>query len=306
MQWIKPDTKIPFVRMMKYTTGLVSITAILLAVLALVRHGGLIYGIDFVGGTVVELKFTNAVEIDAVRGALDTVGLGKSEIKYYDSVITDRKSLLLSTETSTTSLQGIEALVRKGLDQKFAAGSYAIQRVEMVGPKVGADLRAKAFWAVMISLVLILGYITWRFEFKFALGAIVATAHDVVIALGLFTLLGKTFTLPVLAGILTIAGYSTNDTIVVFDRIRENLRRGLGGNLGETIDLSINETLSRTVLTALTVIIVMLALYVYGGEIIRDFAWVMLLGVAVGTYSSIFVASPIVLLWQGKGVKLRK
>ena len=127
-----------------------------------------------------------------------------------------------------------------------------------------------------------------------------------IIALGLFTLLGKTFTLPVLAGILTIAGYSTNDTIVVFDRIRENLRRGAGATLGETIDRSINETLSRTVLTALTVVIVLVSLYIYGGEIIRDFAWVLLLGVMVGTYSSIFVASPIVLLWQGKGVKLRK
>jgi len=302
MQWIKPDTKIPFVRMMKYTTGLVSITAIVLAVAALLRHGGLIYGIDFVGGSVVELKFSQAVEIDAVRSALDPVGLGKSEIKYFG----DRQSVLLSTDMTTGTLEGVEAAVRRGLDQKFATGAYVVQRVEMVGPKVGADLRAKAFWAVMISLVLILGYITWRFEFKFALGAIVATGHDVIIALGLFTLLGKTFTLPVLAGILTIAGYSTNDTIVVFDRIRENLRRCAGLTLAETIDRSINETLSRTVLTALTVVIVLVALYVYGGEIIRDFAWVLLLGVMVGTYSSIFVASPIVLLWQGKGVKLRK
>jgi len=302
MQWIKPDTKIPFVRMMKYTTGLVSITAIVLAVAALLVHGGLIYGIDFVGGSVVELKFSQNVEIDSVRTALDAVGLGKSEIKYFG----DRQSILLSTDMTTGTLEGVEATVRRGLDQKFSAGSYVVQRVEMVGPKVGADLRAKAFWAVMISLVLILAYITWRFEFKFALGAIVATGHDVIIALGLFTLLGKTFTLPVLAGILTIAGYSTNDTIVVFDRIRENLRRGLGATLAETIDRSINETLSRTVLTALTVVIVLVALYVYGGEIIRDFAWVLLLGVLVGTYSSIFVASPIVLLWQGKGVKLRK
>lgn len=302
MQWIKPDTKIPFVRMMKYTTGLVSITAIVLAVAALLVHGGLIYGIDFVGGSVVELKFSQNVEIDSVRTALDAVGLGKSEIKYFG----DRQSILLSTDMTTGTLEGVEATVRRGLDQKFSAGSYVVQRVEMVGPKVGADLRAKAFWAVMISLVLILAYITWRFEFKFALGAIVATSHDVIIALGLFTLLGKTFTLPVLAGILTIAGYSTNDTIVVFDRIRENLRRGLGATLAETIDRSINETLSRTVLTALTVVIVLVALYVYGGEIIRDFAWVLLLGVLVGTYSSIFVASPIVLLWQGKGVKLRK
>jgi preprotein translocase subunit SecF len=237
-----------------------------------------------------------------VRSAIETVGLGKSEIKYFG----DRQSVLLSTDLTTGTLEGVEATVRKGLDQKFPNGAYAVQRVEMVGPKVGADLRAKAFWAVMISLVLILGYITWRFEFKFALGAIVATSHDVIIALGLFTLLGKTFTLPVLAGILTIAGYSTNDTIVVFDRIRENLRRGAGATLAETIDRSINETLSRTVLTALTVVIVLVSLYVYGGEIIRDFAWVLLLGVLVGTYSSIFVASPIVLLWQGKGVKLRK
>jgi preprotein translocase subunit SecF len=301
MQWIKPDTNIPFVRMMKFTTGIVSVTAIVLAVLALVQHGGLIYGIDFKGGSVVELKFAQPAEIETVRIALDAVGLGKSEIKYFG----DRQSILLSTDMSTTDTRGVESEVRKALDAKFGPAGYSVQRVEMVGPKVGADLRAQAFWAVMISLVLILGYITWRFEFKFALGAIVATAHDVVIALGLFTLLGKTFTLPVLAAILTIAGYSTNDTIVVFDRIRENLRRGVKRTLAETIDRSINETLSRTVLTALTVVIVLVALYLYGGEIIRDFAWVLLLGVVVGTYSSIFVASPIVLLWQGKGIKLR-
>ena len=160
--------------------------------------------------------------------------------------------------------------------------------------------------AIFFSCILILVYITWRFELKFALGGLVALIHDIIISLGIFTLLGKTFTLPVLAAVLTIAGYSINDSIVVFDRIRENIRRGTKKDLPGIIDLSINQTLSRTILTSLTVVVVLLALLLYGGEIIKDFSLILLVGVIVGTYSSVFIASPAVLLWKGKEIKLRK
>jgi len=301
MEIIKPDINIPFIRMMK-TAGIVSAVLIAVALAAMVKNGGLIYGIDFAGGSVVEIKFSEAVEIGKVRDALARSDLGGSEIKHFGGDDT----VLISTELSTGDLKGIESRVKAALDEDFASAGYTIQRLEMVGPKVGADLRRKGLQAVIGSCLLILIYVTWRFEFKFALGGLLALVHDIIIALGIFTLLGKTFTLPVLAAVLTIAGYSINDSIVIFDRIRENIRRGTKKSLPDIINVSINQTLSRTVLTSLTVLVVILALLLYGGEIIKDFSLILLIGVVVGTYSSVFIASPTVLLWEGKGVKLRK
>lgn len=301
MEIIKPDVNIPFVKTMK-AAGILSAILVLAGLAAIALRGGLIYGIDFAGGTVVEIKFSEAVDIGRVREALKESDLGGSEIKHFG----EEDTVLISTELSTGDLKGIEARVRASLDPTFGADGYDVQRLEMVGPKVGADLRKKGLQAVIASCVLILVYITWRFEFKFALGGLLALVHDIIISLGLFTLLGRTFTLPVLAAVLTIAGYSINDSIVVFDRIRENIRRGTRKNLPDIINLSINQTLSRTILTSLTVIIVIMALFLYGGEIIKDFSLILLIGVTVGTYSSIFIASPTVLLWQGKGIKLRK
>ena len=280
-------------------------SAVLIAVslMAFALRGGLNYGIDFAGGTVVEIKFQEAVAIADVREALKETDLGGSEIKHFG----EPESVLVSTELSTGDLGGIEGRVREALDPAFGAGSYSIERLEMVGPKVGADLRKKGLKAVLLSCALMLAYVTWRFEFKFALGGILALAHDIVISLGLFTIFGRTFTLPVLAAVLTLAGYSINDSIVVFDRIRENIRRGAGKDLAESINLAINQTLSRTILTSLTVVIVLLALILKGGEIIKDFSLILLVGVIVGTYSSVFIASPLILLWQGRGgIRLRK
>lgn len=301
MEIVKPDINIPFVKVMK-SAAVVSAVMTILGVATFIVRGGLIYGIDFAGGTVLEIKFGQAVEIGSVRGALEASDLGGSEIKHFGG----EESVLISTELSTGALKGIEDRVRSALDPVFSAGGYSIERLEMVGPKVGADLRKKGMWAVILSCTLLLIYITWRFEFKFALGGLLALVHDIIISLGLFTLMGKTFTLPVLAAVLTIAGYSINDSIVVFDRIRENIRRGTKRKLGDIINLSINQTLSRTLLTSLTVIIVIVALIIYGGEIIKDFSIILLIGVAIGTYSSIFIASPTVMLWEGGGIKLRK
>jgi preprotein translocase subunit SecF len=301
MEIIKPDVNVPFVKIMRHA-AFVSAALILLSLAAVAMRGGLIYGIDFAGGTLVEVKFSDVVEIGAVRDALARSDMGGSEIKHFG----ENDTVLISTELTTGDLKGIESRMKEALDPVFGDSGYSVQRLEMVGPKVGADLRSKGIQAILASCILILGYITWRFEFKFALGGLLALIHDIVISLGLFTLMGRTFTLPVLAAVLTIAGYSINDSIVVFDRIRENIRRGTKKSLPDIINLSINQTLSRTILTSLTVIIVVLALFLYGGEIIKDFSLILLIGVSVGTYSSIFIASPTVLLWQGKGVKLRK
>jgi preprotein translocase subunit SecF len=167
-----------------------------------------------------------------------------------------------------------------------------------VGPKVGKDLRRKGILAIVYALIGILIYITWRFEFIFAVGAIIALAHDVMITVGAFSIANKEFTLPIVAAILTIIGYSLNDTIVVFDRIRENRRKMRSEPFGRVINASINETLGRTLLTSLTTLIVVVILFIFGGGVIHDFAFALMVGVLVGTYSSIFVASPIILTWQ--------
>ena len=301
MELIKADVNIPFIGMMK-PAAIFSAILIVISLATFLVRGGLIYGIDFAGGTVLEIKFNEPVQIADVRQSLQKSDLGGSEIKHFG----EEESVLISTEQSSADLRGIEGRVRSALDEAFGENSYSVERLEMVGPKVGADLRKKGLLAVFLSCLLILAYVTIRFEFKFALGGLLALVHDIVIALGLFTLMGRTFTLPVLAAVLTIAGYSINDSIVVFDRIRENIRRGTRKKLPDIINLSINQTLSRTILTSLTVIVVIGALLLFGGEIIKDFSLILLFGVIIGTYSSIFIASPTVLLWQGKGIKLRK
>jgi preprotein translocase subunit SecF len=250
---------------------------------------------------VVEVKFDAPVDIGAVRGALEPAGLGGAEIKHFGAP----SEVLISTEQSSTSVEGIEKLVRTGLDTRWA-GQYDVQRLEMVGPKVGADLRSKALWSLVASWALMLAYVTWRFEFKFAVGGILALVHDVVISVGLFTLLGRTFSLTVLAAVLTIVGYSINDTIVIYDRIRELLRREGKRPFREIIDLAVNQTLSRSILTSLTVFFVLAVLFAFGGEIISDFSLILLIGVVIGSYSTIFIAAPVILFWEGKGIRLRK
>lgn len=299
-QIIRHDTNYQFTKLMKPAL-VFSALLILLSIGTVVARGGLNFGIDFVGGTIVEIKFQAPVDIAAVRSALGPAGLAGAEIKHFGSP----SEVLVSTEQSSTSIEGIEKLVRAGLDARWA-GQYTVQRLEMVGPKVGADLRGKALWSLIASWALMLAFITWRFEFKFAVGGILALVHDVVIAVGIFTLLGRTFTLTVLAAVLTIVGFSINDTIVIYDRIRELLQREGKRSFREIIDLAVNQTLSRSILTSLTVFFVLLVLFVFGGEIISDFSLILLIGVVVGSYSTIFIAAPVILFWEGKGIRLRK
>jgi preprotein translocase subunit SecF len=298
---IRHDTQFPFTRFLK-PAALLSVVLLVICAVGLVSRGGLKYGIDFAGGTIVEVNFKKPVDIGAVRAALAEAGLAGAEIKHFGS----DSEVLVSTEMSTSSLEGLEGKVHEGLDAKFGADAYSVVRIEMVGPKVGADLRQKGVWAVIASWALMLIYITWRFEFKFAVGGILALVHDVIISVGLFTLLGRTFSLTVLAAVLTIVGYSINDTIVIFDRIRELLKKEGKRPFREIIDLAVNQTLSRSILTSLTVFFVLLVLYLFGGAIISDFSLILLIGVVIGSYSTIFIAAPIILVWEGKGIRLRK
>jgi len=206
--------------------------------------------------------------------------------------------------------QGVESKaadeLESGISKGFPEREITIRRTETVGPKIGEELKSKAWAAIVISLFGILIYISWRFEFRFAIGAIIALIHDIIITLGIFSITGKELSLVVIAAFLTIVGYSLNDTIVVFDRIRENFSMRRRESYEKMIDISINESLSRTIITSLTTLVVVLFLFFSGGEVIHDFAFALLVGVVVGTYSSIFVASPVLVEWQNRITKTRR
>lgn len=292
MEFIKPGTTFDFIGRRKIALSISA--ALILLGLATAGLRGLNYGIDFAGGTLVELKMPRAVDIQEVRSALKGIGMGDSIIQHYGS----EDEVLIRMERTASGLEGFEGKIIKTLEPIFGEGSIELRRTEVVGPQVGAALRKQATLAVVYALVGILIYVTLRFEFRFAVAAIIALVHDVLITLGAFALTNKELSLPVIAAFLTIVGYSLNDTIVVFDRIRENLKAFRREGYEVVINRSINETLSRTLLTSLTTLLVVVALFFLGGEVIHDFAFALLVGVVVGTYSSIFVASPILIFWQ--------
>jgi len=277
---------------------MISAIAILIGLASLVVRGGLNYGIDFAGGTMVQVRFAKVVESDDIRQALVGVDMGDASIQQFEGE--DAHEFLIRVEKSKSDLVGLSDDIKMVLDQKFGTENVDIRRVEMVGPKVGKDLRRQGLLAMIYALVGILIYVTVRFEFRFALGAIVALAHDVMITIGVFALFDKEFSLPILAALLAIVGYSLNDTIVVYDRIRENMKGTGKANFINIVNRSINQTLSRTILTSLTTILVLISLFVLGGGVIHDFAFAMIVGVLVGTYSSIFIASPVVISMQPK------
>jgi len=301
MEFIRPGIDIDFVGKRRYAFAL-SALLIIAGIVSLILHGGPNYGIDFAGGTLLQVKFQKGVKIEELREVVRRLGLGEVLIQTFGS----KDEFLIRLERSSGELKGLSSMIKEGLRKAFGEGSFEIRRVEMVGPKVGKDLRQKGIKAIIFALIGILIYVSWRFEFRFAVGAVVALAHDVMITLGVFSLLDKEISLPVLAAFLTIVGYSLNDTIVVYDRIRENMRKGGNEPFSRVINRSINETLSRTILTSLTTLIVVVVLFVLGGGVIHNFALALLVGIIVGTYSSIYVASPVVLHWQKKGDRGKK
>jgi preprotein translocase subunit SecF len=295
MEIIKPGTKFNFMGNSTYAF-LLSGMLIVIGILSLILHGGPNYGIDFSGGTLVQVRFSKPVDVAEIRNALNDGGLEGGLIQRFGAE--GRGEYLIRLESSSSDLAGLSSLINKALSKKFAEKDFEVRRTEMVGPKVGKDLRSKGIKAIIFALAGILIYISWRFEFRFAVGAVVALAHDVMITVGALSLTDKEFSLPVLAALLTIVGYSLNDTIVVYDRIRENMRRMSREAYDKVVNISINETLSRTILTSGTTLIVIVILFLMGGGVIHDFSFALLVGIIVGTYSSIFVASPLVVLWE--------
>ena len=295
MQLFKNETRFDFMGQIK-AAMIISGIVILIGLGSVVFSGGLKYGIDFAGGTLVQLQFKNPPDIEVIRDGLKTIGLGESTIQEFGS----KKDILIRVERSEEKLEAVGAMVKRSLSGKFNSDEIIVERVEMVGPKVGRDLREKALLSILYAIIGIVIYISWRFEFQYAIAAIIALMHDVLVTMGAFSILDKEFTLVIVAAFLTIIGYSLNDTIVVFDRIRENLRRKGKLSLSEIINSSINQTLSRTLLTSGTTLLVVLALFFFGGEIIHDFSFALLVGVFVGTYSSIFIASVFLVYWASR------
>ena len=271
-----------------------SIALILIGVGSLIIQGGPKLGIDFTGGTSLRLQFEKGVSIGEVRSAIASLGIGNAEIKNFG----DSADILIRVQEQETSGAGITDAIKAELSKVFPDNPYVERSKDSVGPKIGAELRTKTITSILIALVGMLIYITWRFEFKFAVGAIVALFHDVIITLGVFSILQLEISLPIIAAFLTIVGYSLNDTIVIFDRIRENLKVLRRETYESIVNTSLNQSLTRTIITSLTTLIVVLILYFFGGSVIHNFAFALIIGVIIGTYSSIFVASPIVIDWE--------
>jgi preprotein translocase subunit SecF len=293
MEIIRPGINLDFVGKMKPFALLSGALVVLSFLLIVVR--GFNYGIDFAGGSLLQLHFQKELTVEQVRDVLRTIDLAESEIQRSEK----DGDFLLRIPSSDEPLEQIRTRVVGAFQQEVGEQGVELRRVEQVGPKVGRGLSRKALLAVIWSALGILVYIWWRFGFRleFALAVVIADIHDVLLTLGLFAITGKEVTLTILAAVLTVAGYSVNDSIVVLDRVRENLRARSRDPLDRVVNASLNETLSRTFLTGGSVLFTLLALMVFGGDVLGDFALALLVGVIAGTYSSIFVVAPVVLYW---------
>ncbi len=271
---------------------ILSTAVILVGLISLVVQGGPKQGIDFQGGILLQVQFEGPIAAESIRETLAEIGLADAEIQHFGDA---REAIIRTKGEGGEDLTG--AIVN-ALNEANPDNQADVRRQELVGPKVGNELKKKASLAIFYALILILIYISLRFEVKFAVGAVAALVHDVLITLGLFSLTGRELSLPVIAGFLTVVGYSLNDTIVIYDRIREDRRKLYGKSFVEIVNTSLNESLSRTVVTSLTTLLVVLCLFFFGGAVIKDFAFALMIGVIVGTYSSLYVASPLVVEWQ--------
>jgi preprotein translocase subunit SecF len=294
MEIIKHDIDINFVGRRKLAL-IFSLLLIVAGMVSLVAKGGPEYGIDFSGGTLIQVKFAQPTNAKEIKNALQDMNLKGLVVQKFEE---ESQEFLLRAQETSSELEGLGQQIGTHLQKSYGDGAVEIRRVEMVGPQVGKDLRKKGLMAIIFAMVGVLIYVTIRFEFRFAVGAIVALVHDVLITLGAFSIFGKEIDLPIIAAFLAIIGYSLNDTIIVYDRIRENSGKHSKDEFPVIINASINETMSRTILTSGTTLLVILALFLFGGGVIHNFAFAMLIGVVVGTYSSIFVASPVLLFWD--------
>jgi preprotein translocase SecF subunit len=288
IRWIKRGLKIDFLKIKNIAT-ILSVIAIISSLFFLV-YKNLNFGIDFKGGTLIELKKDNDLTIAEIRSQLSGLNIGDIQIQTFGS----DNIILIRIENSSNLVANADMntieLIRSNLGDDIS-----IQRTEIVGPKVSSELIQKGIIAIVIAVFLMLFYIWIRFEWQFSIGAVTALIHDVIITMGIFSLLQIEFNLSIIAALLTIIGYSMNDTVVVYDRIRENLRKYKQMNIYELINQSLNETMSRTLLTSVTTLLALFSLYFLGGEVLRGFTLAMIIGVFIGTYSSIFIASQMIL-----------
>ncbi len=291
------NINIDFMNKRKYTF-ILSGVLLLIGFFALIQIilGNANLGVDFVGGTAIQIKFSGDITLAEVRKSLE-----EGQIKDFDlQDMPAENKVLIRIKKQEEKLGGFSEKIIDVITTKLADKKPVIDSVTEIGPKVGAKLRKDALFAILMSTIGLLIYVAWRFQFRFGVGATLATFHDVIVVLGIFYLLNKEINLVFVSALLTIAGYSLTDTVVVFDRIRENIKKYLKDPIVTVINKSINEVLSRTIIVSLTTFLAALALFIFGGEVIHDFALAILIGIAIGTYSSIFIASPIVILLAKK------
>jgi preprotein translocase subunit SecF len=302
MELIRPDTRFDFIGKKKYTLW-ISAIVILACIGSILFHGGLRYGVDFSGGILIQIKFSKAVNISEVRNGLDAMGSKEAMVQAFGG----ENEFLIRVEKSSEDLDEMSKKIQTSLQQQFKDKALEIRRVEIVGPKVGKDLKIKALWAVGLSFLGILIYVAWRFkEVAYGLGGIVALVHDIIVVYGAISIANIEYSLNILAVIMTIIGFSINDTIVIFDRVRENIKKMRKESLETIFNVSINETLGRTILTSGTVMMVVLILFFFGGAVIHDFTTALIVGLITGTYSTVYIASPVVLFWERYVSKRRR
>ena len=293
---ILQNTHIDFIRLRRVAA--VVILAFILPAVAWIAISGFRYSIEFTGGTLMQLEFVKAPSVGDVRSAISDAGLGAVEIQTFGAPneLVVRAQEEQAVAAQARGAESIAGRIRAALDQRFGANSYRVVRAEAVGPRVGGELRRNALIAMLISFGATLLYLAWRFEWRLAVAAVLANVHDILATLAFMKYAGIEITLFVVGGILTVIGYSLADKVVVFDRVRELLRNRTRIPLYDTLNQAVNETLPRTVMTGSTVLACLLALIIFGGSVLRPFAWVLLFGIVVGTFSSIYVAGPL-LLW---------
>lgn len=298
MELIKPGTRIDFMGKRRKAIFM-SVALIVISIGSLIYHKGPNWGVEFTGGTEIHIKLAKDLSIKDIKNTLDATGY-PPEVVQQLGLYGDREYLIrFSPELiKFDQIQDFQSELEKimATNESFKGGS--IQRVDYVGPRVGKELIRKAIVSILLGCVGILIYVMIRFEFGFAMGAVIALIHDTVITLGAISLMDKEFTLALVAGLLTVIGYSVNDTIIIYDRIRENMKKS--GELGikEVVNKGVNQTLTRTILTSFTVFLVLIPLFIFGGSVIHDFAFTLIVGAIVGTYSSIFIASTFVVYWR--------
>ena len=300
MEFLKSTsvTKIDFVSKMKKAI-FVSIALLIIALGSLIYHGGPDWGVEFTGGTEIHIKLAKEISISDITQTLDTTGY-PPEVVQQLGLAGDKEYLIrFSPETvKFDQIQGFQKELEKiiATNESFKGGS--IQRVDYIGPRVGSELIRKAVISILLGCIGILIYVMIRFEFGFAMGAVIALIHDTIITLGAISIMDKEFTLALVAALLTVIGYSVNDTIIIFDRIRENMRKGGKVAFRDVVNMGINQTLKRTILTSITVFLVLIPLFLFGGSVIHDFAFTLIVGAIIGTYSSVFIASAFVVYWR--------